>query len=72
VYDAWERSGILEESTVAQVFKYEVETATFHLMAFMRFCENDGLELNDPRSFALYRSESANAVPGRSLKTAHG
>jgi predicted phosphodiesterase len=70
VYDAWERSGILE-STVAQIFKYEVETATFHLMAYMRFCEDNGLELSDQRSFERYRIESAHVTPGRSLKIQH-
>lgn len=72
VYDAWERSGILEQSTVAQIFKYEVETATFHLMAFIQFCENNGLELNAQSSFVRYRAVTANVVPGRSLKMQHG
>jgi predicted phosphodiesterase len=68
VYAAWERSGDLERCMSAQVFKYEVETATFHLGAYIRFCENRGLELNARASFESYRRVSRGVTPGRSLK----
>jgi predicted phosphodiesterase len=66
VYAAWERSGQLERSTVAQVFKFELETATFHFMAFVRYCEQHGLELNDQASFVEYRAAAARIKPGHS------
>ena len=68
VYAAWERTGYLHTSMVAQVFKYEVETATFHLLAYERYCQLNGLEPNLPESFAAYRLASSDTVPGRSLK----
>ena len=67
VYAAWERTGHLERSMAAQVFKYEVETATFHLMAYIEFCEVRGLPLNAMASFVKYREASAGTTPGRSL-----
>jgi predicted phosphodiesterase len=69
VYAAWARSGDLERSMCAQVFKHEVETATFHLGAYIRFCENSGLALNARASFELYRRVTRGVAPGRSLKT---
>jgi predicted phosphodiesterase len=68
VYAAWARSGELECCMSAQVFKYEVEAATFHLGAYIRFCEVYGLEQNDRASFERYRATSRNVPPGRSLK----
>ncbi len=69
VYAAWERTGYLERSMAAQVFKYEVETATFHLMSYIEFCQTRGLPLNAMASFARYREATADTVPGRSLHT---
>lgn len=66
VYAAWEQTGHLERSTAAQVFKFEVETATFHLMAYMEFCETRDLPLNAQASFARYREAAAGTPPGRS------
>jgi predicted phosphodiesterase len=68
VYAAWARSGELECCMSAQVFKYEVETATFHLGAYMRFCELHALQLNDRASVERYRDESRDVQPGRTLK----
>ncbi|NLX11567.1 MAG: metallophosphoesterase family protein [Chloroflexi bacterium] len=68
VYDAWERTGYLNASMVAQVFKYEVETATFHLMSYVDFCEARGLAENALESFSRYRAATQDVVPGRSLK----
>ena len=69
VYAAWERTGHLERSMAAQVFKYEVETATFHLMSYIEFCETRGLPLNAMASFAQYRGATADTAPGRALHT---
>ncbi len=68
VYAAWEATDILSRSMAAQAFKLEVETATYHLGSYMRFCEHHGLELNALASFERYRSEATNVRPGRSLK----
>jgi predicted phosphodiesterase len=68
VYEAWARSGDLERSMAARVFMYEVETATFHLGSYIRFCEQRGLEPNDLASFELYREATQHIVRGRSLK----
>jgi predicted phosphodiesterase len=68
VYAAWERTGYLQRSMAAQVFKYEVETATFHLMSYIRFCDNNHLEHNAIQSFMRYRRATAHLTPGRSLK----
>ncbi len=68
VYAAWARSGELECCMSAQVFKYEVETATFHLGSYVRFCELHGLEQNGRASFERYRAATRSISPGRSLK----
>jgi predicted phosphodiesterase len=68
VYDAWERTGYMDRSVIANIFKYEVESATFHLMAYMRYCEHNDLELNAMSSFRHYRRATAHVLPGRSLK----
>jgi predicted phosphodiesterase len=68
VYAAWARSGELERCMSAQVFKYEVETATFHLGSYIRFCELHALERNARASFERYRDVAHNVQPGRSLK----
>jgi hypothetical protein len=67
VYDAWARGGDLERSMAAQVFKYEVETATFHLGSYVLFCETRGLEQNALASFQAYRSATRHVTPWRSL-----
>ncbi len=68
LYAAWERSGDLAHSVIARVFKYEVETATFHLMAYIRFCKEHRLPKNDVATFKRYRAASADVPPGRSMK----
>lgn len=66
-YAAWEATGHLERSMAARVFKYEVETATFHLMAYEQFCKRHDLPLNEPGSFARYRRAASLTPPGRML-----
>jgi predicted phosphodiesterase len=68
VYEAWERTGYMARSVVAQIFKYEVETATFHLPSFIGFCEARDLEPNAMSSFVLYRGATADVPAGRSLR----
>ena len=68
VYAAWRHSGELERSMAARVFMYEVETATFHLGSYTRYCEGRGLELNARASFERYRDAVRGVTPGRSLK----
>lgn len=68
LYDAWAHSDVLERSMVAQIFMYEVETATFHLTSYLDFCEANHLSKNSLDSVARYRAASANVVPGRSLR----
>lgn len=68
VYAAWEKTDILQRSMAAQTFKLEVETATYHLGSYIRFCQHYGLERNAMSSFERYRGEAANVTPGRSLK----
>lgn len=70
LYVAWNRAGYLERSMVAQVFKYEVETATFHLQAYFNFCRDHNLDVNALPSFTLYRTFAQDTVPERSLRFA--
>lgn len=67
LYDVWEQTGYLQASMIAQLFKYEIETATFHLMPYVSFCEANGLETNSLSSFRRYREASMDVKPGRSL-----
>jgi len=66
-YEAWARSGDLERSMAAHVFMYEVETATYHLGSYLRFCEARALEPNTRASFEQYRHAARYTAPGRSL-----
>ncbi len=68
VYTAWDQTDILQRSMSSQVFKLEVETATYHLGSYIRFCELHGLERNVIDSFERYRQETAYIRAGRSLK----
>jgi predicted phosphodiesterase len=68
VYAAWEKTDILQRSMAARTFKLEVETATYHLGPYVRFCQNHGLERNNPASFERYWCDAAKVPPGRSLK----
>jgi hypothetical protein len=68
VYAAWEKTELLSRSMAAQAFKLEVETATYHLGSYIRFCQSRELELNAMASFERYRREGAHVRPGRSLK----
>jgi predicted phosphodiesterase len=66
-YAAWNITGYMERSMSAQVFKLEVETATFHLLAYERFCAKHELPKNEMRSFQRYRRAAAMTPPGRVL-----
>jgi predicted phosphodiesterase len=68
VYMAWRQTDILQRSMAAQIFKLEVETATYHLGSYVHFCQIHGLDRNAMSSFERYRLEAGNLRPGRSLK----
>jgi predicted phosphodiesterase len=68
VYAAWERTGYLKRSACAQIFKYELETATFHLKSYLAFCRLHGLDENAPTSVEQYRWAARQVPPGRSSK----
>ena len=68
VYAAWDKTDELQRSMAARAFKLEVETATYHLGSYVRFCQNHDLELNARSSFERYQRDAANVKPGRSLK----
>jgi putative phosphoesterase len=53
----WQASGYLASGVAAQIFAYELETATFHFWHYVRYCEVNGISFNRPASFALYREE---------------
>ncbi len=53
----WSASGYFASGVAAQIFAYELETATFHFWHYVRFCEVMGLSYNRPASFARYREE---------------
>jgi predicted phosphodiesterase len=65
LYAAWDRTGYMERSVIAQVFRYEVQTATFHLQPYIQFCAKNGLERNDRASFDSYCHTARNTRPGR-------
>lgn len=66
-YAAWDATGYMDRSMSAQVFKFEVETATFHLLAYERFCGKHNLPKNEMSSFVRYRRAAAMTPPGRVL-----
>jgi predicted phosphodiesterase len=68
VYEAWARNGDLERSMAAQIFKFEIETATFHLGSYIQFCESRRLDQNTLASFEIYRDTARRVRPGRSIK----
>jgi putative phosphoesterase len=53
----WRECGYWDSGVAAQVFAYEIETASFHFWHYVRYCKNDDLDLNDPASFARYRED---------------
>jgi predicted phosphodiesterase len=67
LYAAWDRTGIMEH-VIARVFRYEVETATYHLESYLEFCQVRGLDRDALASFEQYRSASRNVKPGRSVR----
>lgn len=67
VYAAYEAQGALRH-VVNQIFKYELETATFHFGSYNEFCEVRGLERDSEATFAAYCAAAANVEPGRALK----
>ena len=63
LYAAWEATGYMDRSMIAQIFRLEVETAHFHLGIYLEFCEQRGLAQNDPRSFQQYCGTIRHATP---------
>ncbi len=53
----WSASGYLASGVAAQVFAYELETASFHFWHYVRYCEVNSLSYNKPASFIRYRQE---------------
>ncbi|MBN1679844.1 MAG: metallophosphoesterase family protein [Anaerolineae bacterium] len=68
VYAAWEQAGYLHRSAIAHVFKYEVETATYHLGPYLEFCGANGLDERRLESFMQYRAAASHMPPGRTVK----
>lgn len=66
-YAAWEATNQLSRSMAAQIFKYEVETATFHLLGYEQFCKQHDLPKNELPSFLRYRRATALTPRGRVL-----
>jgi predicted phosphodiesterase len=67
VYAAWDRSDLMQH-VIARVFRYEVETATYHLASYLEFCQAHGLDRDTVASFEQYRRAAWNVTPGRSLR----
>ncbi|GAB4571084.1 MAG: metallophosphoesterase family protein [Anaerolineae bacterium] len=53
----WRACGYLASGVAAQIFAYELETATFHFWHYVRFCEAFELSYSLPASFNRYRRE---------------
>ena len=66
VYAAWDRCEYITTAMSAQIFKYELETATFHLGIYLKFCKRHGLERNTMASVERYRYATRDVKPGRS------
>jgi predicted phosphodiesterase len=64
VYEAWDRAGYIGRSTIAKVFKYEIETATYHFNAYLQYCESNGLDQAEMASFDQYRQDTRDQIPG--------
>lgn len=71
-YEAWAQGNLLARSMIAQVFKFEVETASFHFMAYENFCDAHDLPRNELPSFLRYRAlvEQGVLVHGRYVDSA--
>lgn len=67
VYAAYESNGAMDY-VINHVFKHEIETATFHLGSYIRFCKAHDLEQDSMGNFKRYCATTAHVVPGRSLK----
>ncbi len=67
VFAAYEANGALKH-VINHVFKYELETATFHYGSYLEFCAQHDLERDCLASFERYRIAAADVEPGRSLK----
>jgi putative phosphoesterase len=68
VYEAWERTGYMQRSMTAQVFKYELETATYHMTSYLSFCRANKLSENELASFEQYRYTTTHTSPERLSK----
>ena len=53
----WHTSGYWDSGVAAQVFAYEIETASFHFWHYLRYCKSYALALNEPSSFVRYRQD---------------
>ena len=53
----WRACGYWDSGVAAQVFAYEIETASFHFWHYLRYCKSYGLGLNEPASFVRYRKD---------------
>lgn len=67
-YAAWDQTDYMQHNPIGHVFKYEVETATYHYFAYLDYCKAYGLDQKSLASFAAYRHSTQNVVPGRALK----
>lgn len=66
-YAAYESTGALDY-VINHVFKYELETATFHFGSYNTFCDLRGLERDSMATFERYKVAAVGIEPGRSLK----
>ncbi len=64
-YAAWDRTGYLGHSTTGQIFKLEVETATYHYYPYIDFCKANALDEMQMSSFDAYRAAVRDLTPGR-------
>ncbi len=55
----WHTSGYWDTGVAAQVFAYEIETASFHFWHYLRFCKSYNVTPDDPESFTQYRKDFA-------------
>lgn len=64
-YEAWERTGYIQHNTTGRIFKYEVETATYHYFLYLDFCKANHLDDLLIPSFEAYRAATRFVTPGR-------
>ena len=57
-FRVWRETGIWDAGIAAQVFGYELQTASFHFWHYVRYCKENDLPLNDAASFVSYRQHT--------------